>query len=78
MNEPRASFGSLYDPRDTERIIVAGGYINGKLSTKCEYYCLNTNKWINLPELNEAKASSSLCIMNDKYLFCMGGLSRNQ
>lgn len=78
MNDPRASFGALYNPRDTqESIIVAGGYINGKLSTKSEVYNIKKNVWTRLPELNESKASSSLCVINDQYILCMGGLSRN-
>lgn len=78
MNEPRASFGSLFfSRREKESIIVVGGYINGKLTTKCELYSVQDNKWTCLPDLNEAKASSSLCILNDRYLLCLGGLSRN-
>lgn len=77
MLESRASFGCLYVPRASPLIIVAGGYINGKLSTKCEAFNVNTNTWQMLPELNEAKASSSLCLMNDRFLYCFGGLSRN-
>lgn len=30
-----------------------------------------------MPDLNEAKASSSLCLLNERYLYCFGGLSRN-
>jgi len=77
MNDPRASFGCLYLPRSDE-IIVTGGYINGKLSTKCEKYNARTNVWTQLPDLTEAKASSSLCYLNERYIYCFGGLSRNQ
>lgn len=38
MTDPRASFGCLYNPRGGHEILVAGGYINGKLSVKCEKY----------------------------------------
>ena len=77
MIDARASFGCLYLPRQHAEIIVTGGYINGKLSTKCERYNVATNTWSPLPDLNEAKASSSLCLMNDRFLYCFGGLSRN-
>ena len=77
MIDPRASFGCLYSPRDVEEIFVTGGYINGKLTTKCERYIVRDNIWETLPDLQEAKASSSLCLMNNQYLYCFGGLSRN-
>jgi len=77
MIDPRASFGCLYNPRGNDEILVAGGYINGKLSTKCERYNVSENRWIQMPDLNEAKASSSLCLLNQRYLYCFGGLSRN-
>ena len=76
MIEPRASFGCLYLPKSDE-IIVTGGYINGKLSTRCEKYNTRTNVWSQLPDLTESKASSSLCYLNDRYVYCFGGLSRN-
>jgi hypothetical protein len=45
MVNPRASFGCLYNPRGAGQIFVAGGYINGKLSNKCETYSVETNVW---------------------------------
>jgi N-acetylneuraminic acid mutarotase len=77
MNDARASFGCLYVPRHNSQIFVTGGYINGKLSQRCERYSIQTDTWSALPDLNEAKASSSLCLLNDRYLYCFGGLSRN-
>jgi hypothetical protein len=77
MIDPRASFGSLYRVAANDSVIVAGGYINGKLTTRCESYSPATNKWTALPELNEAKASSSLCLIGGNHLLCMGGLARN-
>jgi hypothetical protein len=41
-------------------------------------YSVETGHWSMLPELNEAKASSSLCIINETILYCFGGLSRNE
>jgi hypothetical protein len=43
MHDPRASFGSLYCENNT--ILVAGGYINGRLTTQCEVYSVAANKW---------------------------------
>lgn len=77
MINPRASFGCVYVPK-TNEIVVVGGYINGRLASKCERYNINTNTWSSLPDLFEAKASSSLCLLNERYLYCFGGLSRNE
>lgn len=76
MNDNRASFGCLYIPRQSPEIIVAGGYINGRLTAKCERYSVAKDQWTPLPDLNESKASSSLCLLNDRFLYCFGGLSR--
>lgn len=38
MVSSRASFGCLFNPVGNGQIFVAGGYINGKLSNKCEVY----------------------------------------
>lgn len=77
MNDPRASFGCLYTPSpNKDEIVVTGGYINGKLTNHCERYNVQRDQWTQLPELNEAKASSSLCLLNNRYLYCFGGLSR--
>lgn len=76
MNYHRASFGCLYAPK-TDEIYAVGGYIHGKLTNKCEKYSVMTNSWTQIPDLTEAKASSSVCLMNDRYLYCFGGLSRN-
>jgi len=77
MNDSRASFGCFYNSRGTEEIIVAGGYTNGNLFNKCERYSIRDNQWTQLPNLTEAKASSSLCLLNDRYLYCFGGLQKS-
>lgn len=78
MNDPRASFGCLYVSKPgSPEIIVTGGYINGKLTNRCELYNILRDEWTQLPELNQQKASSSLCLLDSRYLYCFGGLSRN-
>lgn len=77
MIDSRASFGCFYNSRGTEEIIVTGGYTNGNLFNKCEKYSVRDNQWNMLPSLTEAKASSSLCMQNDRYLYCFGGLQKS-
>lgn len=72
----RSSFGCTYNVH-TNEIYVAGGYENGQLSRKCEKYDIATNKWTELPMLTEEKCSASLCTLDGRYLYCVGGLSKN-
>ena len=44
-------------------------------SELCEVYHESSNKWTALPPLTNAKQSVSLEILNQKYLYCFGGLS---
>lgn len=60
----------------TNEIYVAGGYTQGVTTKKCEVYNVATNTWKELPQLNEEKCSSSLCILGGRYLYCIGGFSR--
>lgn len=46
MGDPRASFGCLYIPRQAPELIVTGGYINGKLTNRCERYNVMTDTWV--------------------------------
>lgn len=75
MNDPRASFGCTISPQRQE-IYVAGGYINGVPTDKCEVYSIQNDKWRRLPDLSEKKCSTSLCILDNKFLYAMGGLSK--
>ena len=46
MIDPRASFGCLYNSKpQSAEIIVTGGYINGKLTNKCERYNIARDEW---------------------------------
>lgn len=48
--------------------------VGGKLSTKCEIYHINSNKWRTLPDLPEERYGCNL-ISDDKndFLYCFGG-----
>lgn len=59
-------------------LYVAGGYHNGKLTRTCEVYSIAKNEWRSLPPLNEEKCSSSLCVLNGRFLYCFGGLSKQE
>ncbi|TNV82888.1 hypothetical protein FGO68_gene13992 [Halteria grandinella] len=76
MLQSRASFGCTYNPTKNE-IFVVGGYTEGQLTKKCEKYIAAEDKWVQLPELNEAKCSLSLVLLDEgKYLYAVGGLAK--
>jgi N-acetylneuraminic acid mutarotase len=71
----RAAFGCAVYPNFSQ-IFIAGGKINQNEATKhCERYIVAQNTWKRLPELREAKFSTSLCFFNNgSTLYCFGGL----
>nr|AAM96949.2 macronuclear development protein 3 [Stylonychia lemnae]AAP20881.1 macronuclear development protein 3 [Stylonychia lemnae] len=75
MITSRASFGCVYSPVRNE-IIVAGGYDKGEVTKKCERYSLQeisgTHSQIQLRPM-----LLSLCILDSRYLYSIGGLSKN-
>lgn len=49
-----------------EKIFCVGGTIGNQVATdKSEYYSVLEDRWIEMPELREAKFSLSLCIFSD-------------
>lgn len=75
MIDSRASFGVTICPK-LNQIYVAGGYILGEVNKKCERYSIANDQWTQLPDLNEEKCSASLCVLDNKYLYSIGGLSK--
>jgi hypothetical protein len=75
MQMSRASFGATYHATRNE-IIVAGGYSQGELTKKVERYSVAEDKWYYLADMNEFKCSNSLCIVDDRWLYSFGGLSK--
>ena len=71
----RSNFGCTVNV-STNEIIVAGGYENGVLSKSCEVYSVREDRWRELPPLNEEKCSSALCVLNGRYIYCLGGLAK--
>lgn len=75
MRDTRASFGCVLSPVRQE-VFVAGGYINGEVSKKCERYSLVNDHWVPIASLNEEKSSNTLCILDNKSLYSFGGMSK--
>jgi hypothetical protein len=75
MITSRSSFGCTVNVHSGE-IYVSGGYSNGVTIKKCEAYSVQANSWRDLPNLNEEKCASSLCMLKARYLYCFGGFSK--
>jgi len=59
-------------------IYVAGGNIEGgRMTAKCEAYDIDQNMWRELPTMNEEKTSISLSVMGGRYLYAIGGYSKD-
>ena len=76
MINSRSSFGCTVNVHNNE-IYVAGGYTDGFTTRKCEAYNVASNTWRELPNLNEEKCASSLSVMGGRYLYCIGGFTKN-
>jgi len=44
-----------------------------KYLSHCEKYSINHNKWIEIPETNEKKQDPSICQVNNRFIYIMGG-----
>lgn len=75
MINSRSSFGCTLNVHCQE-IYVAGGYTHGVTTKMCEAYLAEQNRWRELPQLNEEKCSSSLCVLGGRFLYCFGGFSK--
>jgi len=42
----------------------------------CEKYLINEDKWVALPDLNEFKFSTSICLLDNRFLYAFGGIGR--
>jgi hypothetical protein len=73
MNFPRYCFG--YCTFEQGRYIaVAGGALDRFFHTNtCELYDVLKDKWITLPNLNEAKYSAAVVCVKDKFLYTFDG-----
>ena len=77
MNCARSSFGCTTNAVRGE-IYVAGGYSNAMITKNCEVYSIAEDRWKRLPQLNEEKLSATLCCLNNRYLYCFGGITKKE
>eukprot|EP00826_Nyctotherus_ovalis_P059897 TRINITY_DN8371_c0_g1_i10.p1 TRINITY_DN8371_c0_g1~~TRINITY_DN8371_c0_g1_i10.p1 ORF type:complete len:594 (-),score=162.21 TRINITY_DN8371_c0_g1_i10:75-1856(-) len=54
-------------------IYVAGGVYGKSTLNKCERYSIELDKWEEIQPLNESKHNGSMCVLNNQYLFFIGG-----
>jgi len=73
----RSSFGCTVNLHKNE-IYVAGGYTHGNLTKRCEVYSIVDNQWRELPPLNEEKCSQTLVVLGGRYLYSLGGLTKQE
>ncbi len=59
-------------------IYAVGGY-SGSLDylRECEKYSVLSDKWTSIPSLTEGKTLPSLCFINSRLLYCLGGYPYN-
>ena len=70
MNFGRSDSSAVYD-EIRDRIYVIGGSIpgGGEFLKSCEYYDVNSDKWIKIAELNHARGSASSCIFDSSFIY---------
>jgi len=57
--------------------VALGGYNNEKRNTYCEEYSTYKNEWTILPSLNNAREGAGTLLLNNKYLYVIGGIDSN-
>jgi hypothetical protein len=82
MKTPRISFAACFVGEDREKIVVAGGYTqNRKALDLCELFDIQNNMWKDLPQMNDARVSSTIVNCPDENgkdnLFVIGGADEN-
>jgi len=55
-----------------------GGYTSGFLSPNCEKYDTNLGKWVHIQSLNNLRAMPIVICPNQRYIYCIGGLSEHK
>jgi hypothetical protein len=77
MITARLGFGCCVDNYG-ERLFAIGGSTGKHQPTNLsEVYDIKADSWTKLPNLNEPRFSQSLCILNDEWLFAIGGFDSN-
>ena len=77
MQTQRMAFGCLYIPRSRPEIIVVGGEDEERQVLKsCELLDVESNSWRYLPDCNQPRFRSSICLLKH-FIFCFGGGNQN-
>lgn len=75
MNQVRNDFGMTYDDKNRQ-VYVFGGY-DGSYLDHVERYSVDKNEWTVLSPMNTDKGNVSACIINNQYIFIIGGYNNN-
>ena len=62
---------------DNKLYLIGGIDSNKKVSKECQVFSLIDKKWHNLPNLNEGRANSSICIYNNNSMYVFRGRDDN-
>jgi hypothetical protein len=71
MNNARDAHGMI-SWKDKYIIVVGSWHVKTSIRT-CEIYDIKKNEWFMLPDLNEATCAPGLIIIEDRYLYKLGG-----
>ena len=67
----RMCFGAVVS--NNGHIYIAGGYNHTKQIDECEIFSLPKGTSIELPPLIDKKSNCALCLIKERYLYCIGG-----
>ena len=71
LQERKAYHSTLY--YDNKLYLIGGIDSNKKVSKECQVFSLIDKEWHNLPNLNEGRANSSICIYNNNSMYVFRG-----
>ena len=71
LQERKAYHSTLY--HDNKLYLIGGIDSNKKVSKECQVFSLIDKQWHNLPNLNEGRANSSICIYNNNSMYVFRG-----
>ena len=60
-----------------DAFVALGGYNNEKACAYCEEYSTYKDEWVILPSLNSARRGAGTLLLNNKYLYAIGGEDSN-
>lgn len=75
MKKERSGFGIVYDNHDKQIYVFGGCDKDFKVLKRCEKYCIKNNKWIEIASMKIEKVGSSVCILNNQFIYIIGGFN---